>query len=173
MFLVVLVWSAIGRCVDTPRRLSFDLTQKWESAIILLLIAGLMALSILAEAMYVASGGDGPTAAAIVGGALGNALSGMGLSAELANALHAVSWWGHVAIILGFAVYIPMSKHIHLVGAPLSFIFRSLEAPGTLSTPLDLETAEVFGAANVRDFTQKQLLDGYACAVCNLGVASH
>ena len=86
---------------------------------------------------------------------LGNALSDMGLSAELANALHAVSWWGHVAIILGFAVYIPMSKHIHLVGAPLSFVFRSLEAPGTLSTPLDLETAEVFGAANVRDFTQK------------------
>ena len=166
IFLVVLVWAAIRRWVTTPRRLSFDLTQKWESAIILLLIAGLMLLSILAEAMYVASGGDGPTAAAIVGGALGNALSGMGLSAELANALHAASWWGHVAIILGFAVYIPMSKHIHLVGAPLSFVFRSLEAPGTLSTPLDLETAEVFGAANVRDFTQKQLLDGYACAVC-------
>ncbi len=166
VFLVVLVWAAIRRWVTTPHRLSFDLTQKWESAIILLLIAGLMVLSILAEAMYVASGGDGPTAAAIVGSALGNALSGMGLSAELANALHAVSWWGHVAIILGFAVYIPMSKHIHLVGAPLSFVFRSLEAPGTLSTPLDLETAEVFGAANVRDFTQKQLLDGYACAVC-------
>ena len=165
-FLVVLAWAAIRRWVTTPHRLRFDLTQKWESAIILLLIAGLMLLSILAEAMYVASGGDGPTAAAIVGSALGNALFGVGLSAELANALHAVSWWGHVVIILGFAVYIPMSKHIHLIGAPLSFVFRSLEAPGTLSTPLDLETAEVFGAANVRDFTQKQLLDGYACAVC-------
>ena len=166
LFLVVLAWAAVRRWIATPRRLSFDLTQKWESAVILLLIAALMALSILAEAMYVASGGDGPTAAAIIGSALGNSLSGIGLSAELAEALHALSWWAHVGIILGFAVYIPLSKHIHLVGAPLSFIFRSLEPPGTLSTPLDLETAEVFGAANVRDFTQKQLLDGYACAVC-------
>ena len=39
-----------------------------------------MLLSVLAEAMYVASGGDGPTAAAIVGSALGNLLSGTGLS---------------------------------------------------------------------------------------------
>ena len=43
IFLVVLVWAAIRRWVTTPRRLSFDLTQKWESAVILLLIAGLMA----------------------------------------------------------------------------------------------------------------------------------
>ena len=166
LFLVVLAWAAIRRWVTTPRRLSFDLTQKWESAIILLLIAALMVLAILAEAMYVASGGDGPTAAAIVGGALGNALADAGMGAGLAETLHAVSWWAHVGIILGFSLYVPMSKHIHLIGAPLSFVFRSLEQPGTLSTPLDLETAEVFGAANVRDFTQKQLLDGYACAVC-------
>ncbi len=165
-FFIVLIWAAIRRWVTTPRRLSFDLTQKWESAVILLLIAALMLMSIFAEAMYIASGGDGPTAAAIVGSALGNWLSGAGLSTNLASGLHAFTWWAHVGIILGFAIYIPLSKHIHLIGAPLSFVFRSLEAPGTLSTPLDLETAEVFGAANVRDFTQKQLLDGYACAVC-------
>ena len=166
LFLFVLAWAVIRRWVATPRRLSFDLTQKWESAVILLLIAALMVLSILAEAMYVASGGDGPTAAALIGSALGNFLSDIGLGSQLARALHSVSWWAHVGIILGFAVYIPMSKHIHLIGAPLAFVFRSLESPGTLSTPLDLETAEVFGAANVLDFTQKQLLDGYACAVC-------
>ncbi len=166
VFLVVLVWAVVRRWIVTPKRLSFDLTQKWESAVILLLIAGLMVLSLLAEAMYVAAGGDGPTASAIVGSALGNTLSEIGISSDLANALHGVAWWAHVGIILGFAVYIPMSKHIHLIGAPLSFIFRSLEPPGTLATPLDLETAEVFGAANVPDFTQKQLLDGYACAVC-------
>ena len=166
LFMFVLAWAVIRRWVATPRRLSFDLTQKWESAVILLLIAALMVLSILAEAMYVASGGDGPTVAALIGSALGNFLSDVGLSAELAGTLHGVSWWAHVGIILGFAVYIPLSKHIHLIGAPLAFVFRSLESPGTLSTPLDLETAEVFGAANVRNFTQKQLLDGYACAVC-------
>ena len=31
---------------------------------------------------------------------------------------------------------------------------------------MDLENAERFGAGRVQDFTWKQLLDGFACAVC-------
>lgn len=166
LFLVVLAWAAIRRWAATPRRLAFDLTQKRESAVILLLIASLMVLSVLAEAMYVAGGGGGPTSAAIIGSALGDLMRDVGLTPDAARALHAVSWWMHVGIILGFAVYIPLSKHIHLIGAPLALLFRSLEPMGTLPTPKDLETAEVFGAAKIRDFTQKELLDGYACAVC-------
>ena len=59
-FLLVLAWAVVRRWVATPRRLSFDLTQKLESAIILALIASLMVLTTLAEAFYVASGGVGP-----------------------------------------------------------------------------------------------------------------
>jgi Fe-S oxidoreductase len=165
-FLFVLAWGAVRRWVLTPHRLSFDLTQKWESAIILLLIAALMVLTTLTEAFYVAAGGDGPTSVAIIGSAVGQALADAGMSAGAADALHAMAWWAHVLIILGFAVYIPISKHMHLIGAPLSFVFRTLEPMGTLPTPNDLETAEVFGAAKVQDFTWKELLDGYACAVC-------
>jgi Fe-S oxidoreductase len=55
---------------------------------------------------------------------------------------------------------------MHLVGAPISFVTRSLEPKGTLTTPDDLETAEVFGASRVQDFNWKQLLDGFSCAVC-------
>ena len=166
LFLGVLAWAAVRRWIATPRRLSFDLTQKGESAIILLLIAALMLLSILSEAAYVASGGGGPTSAAPIGSAIGNLLSTLGLSEPAARSLHAISWWVHVVIILGFAVYIPLSKHIHLIGAPLGLLFRSLEPMGALATPQDLDTAEVFGAARVQDFTWKELLDGYACAVC-------
>ena len=165
LFLVILVAAAIRRWVMTPSRLKFDLTQKKESGIILGLIAMLMVFTLLTEAFYVAGGGAGPHAVAPVGGALGSALSGS-VSAEAANVLQAVFWWGHLAIILGFAIYIPLSKHMHLVGAPINFFTRSLEARGTLPTPTDLETAEVFGASRVQDFTQRQLLDGYACAVC-------
>ena len=165
LFLVILVAAAIRRWVMTPSRLKFDLTQKKESGIILGLIAMLMVFTLLTEAFYVAGGGTGSHAVAPVGGALGSALSGS-VSAEAANVFQAVFWWGHLAIILGFAIYIPLSKHMHLVGAPINFFTRSLEARGTLPTPTDLETAEVFGASRVQDFTQRQLLDGYACAVC-------
>ena len=164
LFLVVLAWAAIRRWGFTPSRLKFDLTQKKESAIILALIAMLMIFTLLTEAFYIVGGGGGSHAVAPVGGAIANIFTG--ISAEAAGVLQAFFWWAHLAIILGFAIYIPLSKHMHLVGAPINFYTRSLEARGTLPTPTDLETAEVFGAHRVQDFTQRQLLDGYACAVC-------
>ena len=62
-----------------------------------------------------------------------------------ASALQEVFWWVHLAIILGFAVYIPFSKHIHIGGRALNAYFRSLEPRGTLET-IDLENAERFWA---------------------------
>jgi Fe-S oxidoreductase len=47
----------------------------------------------------------------------------------------------------------------------MNAFFRSLEPRGVLAA-MDLENAERFGASRVQDFTWKQLLDGYACAVC-------
>ena len=164
LFLLVLAWAAIRRWGFTPSRLKFDLTQKKESAIILALIAMLMVFTLLTEAFYIVSGGSGSPAVAPIGSALAAVFSGV--NADAAALLQALFWWGHLAIILGFAIYIPLSKHMHLVGAPINFFTRSLEARGTLPTPTDLETAEVFGASRVQDFTQRQLLDGYACAVC-------
>jgi Fe-S oxidoreductase len=166
-FLFVLAWAAIRRWVVRPSRLRFDLTQKLESSIILLLISMLMILTLLTEAFFwVASGGEGPHATAPIGSAIGRLFDNWGLGSGLANGLHGLTWWGHLGLILGFSLYIPLSKHMHIIAAPLSFLARSLEARGTLSTPMDLETAESFGAAKVQDFTWKELLDGYACSVC-------
>ena len=168
-FFFVLVWAAVRRWGVRPNRLKFDLTQKGEAAIILLLIAALMLFTLLTEAFHVAAGGTGAHADALIGRPLGEALAAAGVGGDLANALHGVFWWLHLAIILGFAVYIPMSKHMHLVGAPISFYARKLEERGTLSTP-DLDAAfeneEALGASKIQDFTWKELLDGYSCAVC-------
>ncbi len=166
VLLAVLLWAALRRWAVRPSRLRFDLTQKPEAAIILVLIGLLMAFTLLAEAFYVAAGGQGPEAAALVGPAIGRWLQGLGLGAGVANGLQGFFWWAHLGVILGFAIYIPLSKHMHIVAAPASFYMRSLEPVGTLSTPRDLETAERFGASRVQDFTWKELLDGYACAVC-------
>ena len=122
VLLVAVVWGAVRRWAATPRRLSFDLTQKPEAAIILVLIGGLMALTLLTEAFHAASGADGP-AAAPIGAALGDLFVGAGIGEDAASVLHSLAWWAHLGLILGFAVYIPMSKHAHLIGAPLSFLF--------------------------------------------------
>ena len=163
--LAALVWGVGRRWVGKPYRLSFDLTRNLDAVVVVGMTAALMVATLLVHGLYVAAGGDGPEARVIVGGLIGDWFSAVGLSESGAEILHAVFWWIHLGIILGFAVYIPFSKHIHMVAAPLNAYFRSLEPRGTLDT-IDLENAERFGAGRVQDFTWKQLLDGYACAVC-------
>ena len=166
VFIAILIWAAMRRWIMKPNRLSFDLTLRWESAVILILIGLLMIATILSEAFYVSSGGQGPTTVALIGPSIGKLFNSMGIDSEFSKTLHSIFWWTHFGIILGFGIYIPLSKHMHLIGSPLSFIFRSLEPMGALDTPKDLENSERFGADRIQDFTWKELLDGYACAVC-------
>ena len=165
VLLVVLVWAAARRWVVRPRRLSYDLTRNPDAIIIVGMIAGLMASTILTHSFYVAEGGTGPEADVIIGGALGGLFVDWGISESAASALQGLFWWIHFAIILFFTVYIPFSKHMHMVAAPINAFFRTLDSRGALPA-MDLENAERFGASRVQDFTWKQLLDGYACAVC-------
>ena len=154
----------LRRWVFTANRLRFDLTQKSEAAIILALIALLMITTILAEAFYVVAANT--HSHSFVGNILGDWLTNIGITDSSATYIYETSWWIHLAIILGFSVYIPISKHVHLVGAPIAFVTRQLEAKGTLTTITDFEEAESFGASRMKDFNQKQLLDAFACAVC-------
>ena len=168
--LAALVWALFRRWIAKPHRLSFDLTRKGESVVIVGLTAGLMIATLLVHSFYVASGGHGPEASVPIGGAIGGGLGAAGMSAGTAGVLQAIFWWVHLLIILGFALYIPFSKHIHMVAAPVNAFFRNLEPRGGLQIPLiDLDSMDEdvrFGASRVQDFTWRQLLDGYACAVC-------
>ena len=165
LILGALLWGVLRRWVGKPNRLSYDLTRNLDAVVVVGLTAALMVATLLVHGFYVASGGSGPESRVIFGGLIGGWLSAAGLSAASAGTLQVVFWWVHLGIILGFAIYIPFSKHIHMVAAPLNAYFRSLEPRGALET-IDLENAERFGAGRVQDFTWKQLLDGYACAVC-------
>ncbi|GAB6989975.1 (Fe-S)-binding protein [Paenibacillus pini] len=84
-----------------------------------------------------------------------------------AGVLFYIFWWAHLIILLSFLVYVPQSKHFHLLTAPLNIWFRRSEPVGRLSK-LDLEDeeAESFGVGKIEDFTQKQMLDFYACVEC-------
>ena len=153
VFLAVLAWAALRRWVARPRRLSFDLTQGGEPAIILAFIALLMLLMLLTEAFYVVAGGEGPAAQAVIGRAIGSLIGDTGMSQGIANGLQGFFWWLHLGVILAFAIYVPLSKHMHIVSAPFNLFLRPMEPMGTLSTPGDLETAERFGASRIQDFT--------------------
>jgi Fe-S oxidoreductase len=80
---------------------------------------------------------------------------------------YSLFWWAHTLVILGFLVYIPFSKHLHILGAIPNVFFRRFRPLGEL-TKMDLEdeSVETYGVSQVEEFTWKQLLDLYACTEC-------
>ncbi len=89
------------------------------------------------------------------------------LHPTLASVFFYSSWWLHLLILLVFLIYVPQSKHFHLLTAPINIFLKRTEATGKLrKLDLEDEEAESFGVGRVEDFTQKQLLDFYACVEC-------
>ncbi|HEV8228485.1 MAG TPA: (Fe-S)-binding protein, partial [Candidatus Limnocylindria bacterium] len=88
------------------------------------------------------------------------------IPASAGPAVFAAAWWAHVITILAFAVYLPRTKHLHIVTTLPNVYFRSSRPRGALQMIDDIENKESFGAANIRDFSWKQLLDGYTCTEC-------
>jgi len=73
----------------------------------------------------------------------------------------------HTAIVAVFGVYVFVSRSRiqHLWLSPLNVFFRSLKPKGAL-VPMELETAEVWGAPRIETFTWKHLMDLDACVRC-------
>lgn len=75
--------------------------------------------------------------------------------------------WTHNLVVLGFLVYIPHSKHLHILTSLPNLFFREEHAAGRIDK-LDLEdeAADHFGVVKISDFTRKELLDLTACTEC-------
>jgi len=158
--LLAIVWAAIRRYIIKPKRLEASV----EAGVILLLIATLMLLHFCIEgfgyAAYQVQASWPP-----VGAALASFLTSVAVPETTLIAVYKGVWWLHYVIILGFMVFIPRSKHLHILVSPLNVFCKSLSPKGALN-PIDLETAETFGAAKITNFTWKQLLDCYSCVIC-------
>jgi Fe-S oxidoreductase len=88
------------------------------------------------------------------------------ISTTAGPAIFAGAWWSHVVTVLAFAAYLPWTKHLHIVTTLPNVGFRKQTPRGELSLIKDIENQETFGAATIRDFSWKQLLDGYTCTEC-------
>jgi Fe-S oxidoreductase len=81
------------------------------------------------------------------------------------TALHYVGFFSHLAVFLGFAVYIPGSRHLHLIAAGPNIYYRRFDEVAKPAT-IDFDKAEVFGIERVDHFSWKDLLDTFACTEC-------
>lgn len=100
--------------------------------------------------------------------------------------LERVFWWFHIIGILGFAVYVTYSKHLHIFLAFPNTYFSNLNPMGQIANmdnvtnevklmlgmPVEGETGDPpeevdrFGAKDVNDLTWKSLMDSFTCTEC-------
>lgn len=163
VILAAVIWAFHRRYIEKLARLK----RGWKNGLVLLFIAALM-LSVLAgNAMLLVWQGDlihyswtEPVASAF-------ALFFTGLAQPAAAGLFYVMWWVHLLVLLSFLVYVPQSKHAHLLAGPVNAFLSRLSKAGRLrAIDFEDESQESFGAGKIQDFTQKQMIDFYACVEC-------
>lgn len=83
-------------------------------------------------------------------------------------AIH-ISWWLAVGLIVVFLPYFVISKHIHLMAAPLNLILARQTERGQLdpAVPRNAPPETLPGAGTLADLAWPRLLDAYACIMCN------
>lgn len=78
-----------------------------------------------------------------------------------------VTYWLHILTILGFMIYIPGSKHLHLLASIPNVFFKRLDIENPMmKTDIENEEAETFGLARIHELHWKNVLDLYACTEC-------
>src|SRR5713226_484398 len=157
--LVAVAYAAFRRLVTKPPRL----TLSTEGLVILLLIGGLMVTDLAADAARIVLAPEPGDRWAFAGVALAAFFAGLPRAATLA--LFHLSWWSHAFILLGFLVWLPYSKHLHIMAAPFNVFFRPLIPKGAFPG-LNLDNAESFGVGRIAEFTWKDLFDLYNCTEC-------
>lgn len=158
--------AAFRRFIVKPERLKIDDPKAgMEGALILSLIFVLVVLMFGFRGTAIILKPDTINgSAAPFSNYVAELLRDRGLNVRVANGIFA---WGHHLIIFFFLLYIPFSKHIHLLGAIPNIFFRNLGPMGTLSRmDFEDESAEKFGVSEIQEYTWKQLLDLYACTEC-------
>src|SRR5438034_7646815 len=157
--LVSIGYALFRRFVSRPARLTYST----DALIILGLIGGVVATQLLAQAFEIARYGEQPGAfiASAIAGPLNGALSPAALDTGFA-----VLWWAHIGLVALFLVYLPCSKHLHIVTSFFNIYFRKLAPRGELPQ-MDLEQEDAtFGLRTLADLGWNDLLDGFTCTEC-------
>jgi Fe-S oxidoreductase len=152
-----IIWALSRRYFSKPERLERGL----EPAIILFLIFLLTITHFIGEGFRISTvynSGGGPISL-VFAGIFKNFFE------NNKQTFYYAAWWFHILVLLSFMVYIPYSKHLHIIAAMFNVIF-SHTRPQNALIPINIETGKTFGAEKIEDFSWKQLLDLYACAEC-------
>ncbi|MDN4606031.1 (Fe-S)-binding protein [Sporosarcina highlanderae] len=168
VILVAVIWAFHRRYVEKLVRLK----RGWKSGLVLIFIGTLMLSTLIANGANMVWLGHGTTWTEPMASAIASVFSFM--SPTAAAVVFFIAWWIHLITLLTFLVYVPQSKHAHLIAGPINTYMMRFDRRGKLS-PIDFEALEeaededdmpALGVGKITDFTQKQMIDFYACVEC-------
>lgn len=119
-----IAWAYERRLVSRPARLTYTR----DALVILAMIGGVVATELLAQAAESARFGDIP--GAFVADAIGGPFRSV--DPRLLEVIFLGLWWAHIALVAAFLVYLPFSKHLHIVTSFPNIYFRKLAPRGEL-----------------------------------------
>src|SRR5262249_48032932 len=157
--IAAVAYAAFRRLVTRPRRL----TLSGGGLVILTLIFGLMVTDLLADACRIVLAPAPTDHWQFAGATLASAVAALPRGAV--TVLFHLLWWSHAALLLGFLVWLPYSKHLHVLAAPFNVFFAPQTPKGHFRT-VDLENSETFGVGQIEELTWKDLFDLYNCTEC-------
>jgi Fe-S oxidoreductase len=161
--LLAVLYATWRRAVRRPKELS----QSRDANLVLLFTGSLMVSIFLMNAFLIL--GEAPYFAPYM--PVSNTLASFfrPLELEAHTFMHVSTFfkWVHMCIVLGFAMYIPSSKHLHVIAAGPNTFLKTLDRPkGMRTLNFDDPNAAQFGSAKITDFSWKDALDLYSCTEC-------
>jgi Fe-S oxidoreductase len=164
LVLVGVTTAVVIRKVQRPAR--FEGSHLGEADLILGLIALIVTTLLCWHASQIALGfNEWPERWSPVS----NAISTLMEPGDWLEARERIFVWLHVLTILGFLVYLPRSKHLHIATAGINVWFGRTRARGRLE-PLDFEVEDEaalrLGSGTLADMTWKQMVDTMSCTEC-------
>jgi len=136
-----------------------------ESASILITIFVITGTGFLLEGWRIAATND-PWAAWSPFGNLVASASRPLMSLVALQVAHRTTWWLHLAITFAFLAWLPYTKLMHVVAAPLNIYTANLDPIGASLKNVNFESENPLGVNSLRAFTWKDLLDLDACTEC-------
>ncbi|MCJ8007892.1 (Fe-S)-binding protein [Lederbergia wuyishanensis] len=161
IILVAVIWAFYRRYIEKLARLK----RGFYPSLVLIFIGGLMLSVLLGNSMSIIWHEHSLTWTEPVASSIAALFSWM--SPVAAAVVFYFSWWVHLLLLLAFLVYVPQSKHAHLIAGPANVYLEPLDG-GKKLAPIDFEdeTQESFGVGKISEFTNLQLVDLYACVEC-------
>jgi Fe-S oxidoreductase/nitrate reductase gamma subunit len=153
--------AAVRRYIMRPKKLIYT----DEAALILIAIFLMCLQGFLVEGWRIAVTNDAWGAWSPFGNLVARASRSL-MTDEQMRAAHWGVWWFHLVTAFAFIAWLPYTKMMHVITAPLNIYAANLEPLGASLKTIDFEKTESFGVNSLKGFTWKDLLDFDACTEC-------